>query len=1032
MEAVDMKLGGHNWSRLGITGKFSLAFTLMLVFQILITTTGYFSLVYIGKAEQRIRKSSAIEQLVLKMDQGLEKARRLQGNFFLKYQSIGLQAAHEEYAQPSVGEIAMVIMLSSKLKKLLFQSETDNLAEIDRTDVNLYLSLAERYAETSIEAVELISQRATPEKGVETQLKAVSRSLEKELKTVPDLWSTFIQADSSYKEYLASRQRFVMQSALNVLGELRLAVESETSFVSERKSTILGLVNTYEKLAVNLLDIDLAISGKLRDFNLQEKTVSPLSQKLIQLTQKEVQLAEYQIDHVHRMAAIIMLTTSLFAAFAVLYIARLMHYSITKRVLGLTTAAGEFSQGKLDVRVEEKGHDELGQLGIIFNKMAARLHDLVENLEKKVEQRTAELSASEQQFRHLLNDLPKIAVQGYDSERKAVYWNHASETLYGYSKDEAMGRKLEDLIIPDHMRENLIHAVQQWHNQDIAISATELTLRNKEGGNVPVYSSHVMQTNYQGEKTMYCIDIDLAELRLAQAEGRKSEFFYRQLFAHSTSGVAVYEATDDGQDFIFKDVNQAGEMIDRINREKVIGRSVTELFPGIKEYGLLQVFRKVWRTGEPEYHPVSFYKDDRLEGWRENRVYKMSTGEIVSVYNDITTQKQAEWDKQNMELQLQRAQKMEAIGLLAGSVAHDLNNILSAVVGYPELLLLDLPEDSKLRQPLEATKEAGERATAVVADLLTVARGVASVKEPKDLNVLVREYMGSPEFLKLQSHHPSVQFKRQLAAALPAILCSPVHVKKSIMNVVTNGAEAIEDSGTVTIATKSHFPEQKWAQEHGLELGEYVILSITDTGSGIQEKDLEHIFEPFYTKKVMGHQSGTGLGLSVVWNALQDHQGTVVVSSSVGTTTFELYFPATSETIAAIDKRGRDLHLQGKGEKVLVVDDEPQQRNLAGKMLELLGYQVICQESGEKAVAYIQDHQVDLVLLDMLMDPGINGRETYQRMIEIHPGLKAIIASGFSESDEVTAALAMGAGGFIQKPYSIDQLGQMVKAALYK
>jgi PAS domain S-box-containing protein len=1026
-----MEIGKQKWSRLGITGKFSLAFTLMLTFMMFIAATGYFSLLYIGKAEQKIRKSTAIEQLVLEMDRGLEKARRLHGNFFLQYQHIGLQAAHEAYMQPSVREIARVIMLSNKLKRILLLSDTSNLAEINRADVNLYLSSAERFAETSIEAVELMSKRAAPERGLEAQLQTVSLTLEKELKSFPDLWLTLTQASSNYKDYLVSRQRFLMQSTLNVLSELRLAVELKTSLAGGKKSSIFDLIDTYQELAANLLDVDLAISGKLRDFSLQEQTVSPLSQKLIQLTQKEVELAEQQIDHVHRVAVFIMLTTSLVAVFAILYIAKLMHNSVTRNILRLTAAAEAFSEGNLDVRVQEKSQDELGQLGVNFNKMAARLKDLVDNLERKVDQRTAELSASEQRFRHLVNDLPKVAVQGYDPERKVVYWNHACEMLYGYSEKEAVGRKLEELIIPAPMKDDIIQALQNWHKKDIAIPACEITLRNKDGRDVPVYSSHVMLTSYQGEKTMYSVDIDLAELKLAQEEGRKSDLFYRQLFAHSTSGVAVYEAIEDGRDFIFKDLNKAGEKIDRISRDEVIGRSVTELFPGLQEFGLLTVFRKVWQTGKPEYHPVSFYKDDRIEGWRVSRVYKMPSGEIVAVYDDITSQKQAEWDKQTMELRLQRAEKMEAIGLLAGGVAHDLNNILSAVVGYPELLLLDLPEDSELRQPLQATKEAGERATAVVADLLTVARGVASVKEPRDLNVLVLEYLESPEFLKLQSRHPYVQFRQQLAATLPPILCSPVHVKKSIMNLAINGAEAIEHAGIVTLSTRSHTPEHKWAHEHGLELMEYVVLSITDTGSGIQEKDLDHIFEPFYTKKVMGNLSGTGLGLSVVWNTMQDHQGAVVVSRSDSATTFDLYFPATYEIIPTPDKRARDMELQGKGEEILVVDDEPQQRDLARSMLTLLGYKVACQESGEKALVYLQGHQVDLVLLDMLMAPGLNGRQTYERMIEINPRQRAIIVSGFSESDDVKAALTMGAVGFIQKPYSIDQLGRAVKEGLH-
>jgi PAS domain S-box-containing protein len=1027
-----MKIFRIKWSRLGITAKFSLSFTLMLAFMMLIAATGYFSLLHIRKAEQKIRHSTTIEHLVLEMDRGLEKARRLHGNFFLQYQYIGLQAAHEAYAQPSVHEIAQVISQSSRLKNLLFNSETNNFAEINPADVNLYLSSAERFAKTSIEAVELVSQRAAPQRGLEAQLKAVSAELENELKSFPDLWSTHIQASSYYSEYLVSRQRFLMQSTLNVLTELRSNVVLETTLTIEKRSSIFKHIETYEKLAVNLLDVDLAINGKLHDFILQEQAVSPLSKRLKQLTQEEVELGERQIDYVHDMASFTMLTIAVLAAFVVLYIARLMHSSITRNVLQLTTAAGEFSRDNLDIRVQTNSQDELGQLGNIFNKMAARLKDLIENLEKKVEQRTAELSASEQRFRHLVKDLPKIAVQGYNKHRKVIYWNRASESLYGYSDKEAIGRKLEELIIPNSMKGDIIHATHNWFDNDIAPPAREITLQNKKGEDVPVYSSHVTLTDLHGEKTMYCVDIDLAELKLAQEEGRKSETFYRQLFTHSTSLLGVYEAVDNGRDFIFKDRNKAGEEITGISREESLGRSVTELFPAFEDFGFLESFRKVWHTGEPEYHPASFYKDARLEGWYDTRIYKLPSGEIVCLADDITTQKQDEEEKHAMELRLQRAQKMEAIGLLAGGVAHDLNNILSAIVGYPELLLLDLPQDSQLRQPLEATKEAGERATAVVADLLTVARGVASTKEPRDLNVLIREYLESPEFLNLKSCHPSIQFEQHLAVTLPAILCSPIHVKKSIMNLVINGAEAIEKEGTVSLVTRCHTPGKTWAHKHGLDPRDYVVLSISDTGSGIQEQDIDHIFEPFYTKKMMDNKSGTGLGLSIVWNAMQDHQGTVTVSRNDNTTTFDLHFPATDQKIPAPNKPVRDMRLQGKGETILVVDDEPQQLNLARRMLELLGYEVACQSSGENALVYLQDHQVDLVLIDMLMAPGMNGRQTYEQMAKLKPGQKAVIASGFSESDDVKAALNLGVGGFIQKPFSIDQLGRAIHSALHR
>ena len=219
------------------------------------------------------------------------------------------------------------------------------------------------------------------------------------------------------------------------------------------------------------------------------------------------------------------------------------------------------------------------------------------------------------------------------------------------------------------------------------------------------------------------------------------------------------------------------------------------------------------------------------------------------------------------------------------------------------------------------------------------------------------------------------------------------------------------------------------ALKYGINAGEYAILTVTDTGKGISEKDLEHIFEPFYTKKVMGI-SGTGLGLAVVWNSVLDHGGTVQVESSAQGTSFLLYFPVSAGEVRPKETNSGIEGLKGSGETILVVDDEPLQRDIASRMLQVLGYACVCAGSGEKAVAYLQENRVDLVLLDMLMDPGINGRQTFERIIRIHPYQKAVIASGFSESEEVKMTQRLGARGFIKKPYSIEQLGRALKEAM--
>jgi signal transduction histidine kinase len=381
------------------------------------------------------------------------------------------------------------------------------------------------------------------------------------------------------------------------------------------------------------------------------------------------------------------------------------------------------------------------------------------------------------------------------------------------------------------------------------------------------------------------------------------------------------------------------------------------------------------------------------------------------------------------EQQLHRAQKMEAIGMMAGGVAHDLNNILTGILGYPELLLLKLPEASPLRKPIEEIQASGQRAANIVADLLTVARGVATRQEPLDLNVLVAEFLESPECRTPLLLHPHITCHTSLRAENAIISCSSIHIKKTVMNLLNNGMEAVGAEGTVKITTENRQVSKEDAVEHGLLAGDYVVLRVEDNGHGIAEDDLEHIFEPFYSKKVMG-RSGTGLGLAIVWNTVHDHKGQIFVDSSKRGTCFKLYFPLCDhQQTVAVGQDEKPLPI-GSSERILVVDDEPQVRDLASQMLVILGYRVDVVRSGEEALAFLEKNEVDLVVLDMMMDPGMSGRQTYGEIVKLYPGQKAIIASGFSESDDVKATLALGAQGFIHKPYLMDQLGTAVKEAL--
>jgi len=404
------------------------------------------------------------------------------------------------------------------------------------------------------------------------------------------------------------------------------------------------------------------------------------------------------------------------------------------------------------------------------------------------------------------------------------------------------------------------------------------------------------------------------------------------------------------------------------------------------------------------------YTDDKTTG-------------VLLIAIDIT-------ERHHLEEQLRRDQKMKAIGLMAGGVAHDLNNILSGIVSYPELLLLKYPEDRGLRQPLKAIRKSGLLAAEVVSDLLTVARGVAARTEIVSPNDLIDEYVASPDFQQLESQYPLCSFEVNLHSRLHAISCSPIHVRKCLMNVVTNGVEAIKGSGILSIQTRNrrlHAPLAKGGEI--LAEGTYVVITIHDSGDGISANDIDHIFEPFYSKKNMG-RSGTGLGLAVVWNTMRDHDGAVHVSSDKNGTTFDLFFPAAPKHPEKKPEKISWQSHKGDGEKILIIDDEPSQRDIATKLLEQLGYSTYTVSSGEKALDYLKNESADILLLDMLMIPGMNGRQTYEQILQIHPGQKAIIVSGFADDEDVKKTIVMGAGAYITKPYTLQQLAVAVHKEL--
>lgn len=433
-------------------------------------------------------------------------------------------------------------------------------------------------------------------------------------------------------------------------------------------------------------------------------------------------------------------------------------------------------------------------------------------------------------------------------------------------------------------------------------------------------------------------------------------------------------------------------------------------------------------TIDSQFHELQKTRDQLEERVRQRTAELSKANE--KLIDEIEDRIRSEKERLQLESKLNRAQKMEAIGTLAGGVAHDLNNILSGIVSYPELILMDLPREDPLRSPILTIKSSGEKAVAIVQDLLTLARRGVSTQEPVDLNVLVRDFIRSPECEKILYDHPDVTIERCLSGDLGPMVGSRVHLFKTIMNLVSNAAEAMPGGGPVTIVTANQYIDTTIRGYDDVKEGEYLKLSVGDAGVGIPSGDLERIFEPFFTRKEMG-RSGTGLGMAVVWGTVKDHAGYIDVESALNQgTTFTLYFPMTRSATAKLADSISMEDYMGKGETVLVVDDVPEQRDIAARMLKRLGYKVETVPSGEAAVTHIRKQSVDIVLLDMIMPQGMDGLETYREILDIHPEQKVVIASGFSETDRVTEAQRLGAGPYVKKPYSIEKIGLAIRNEL--
>jgi len=512
---------------------------------------------------------------------------------------------------------------------------------------------------------------------------------------------------------------------------------------------------------------------------------------------------------------------------------------------------------------------------------------------------------------------------------------------------------------------------------------------------------------------------------------KESEEKYRNILESIEDG---YFEVDTAGNFTF--FNEATCKMLGYPKEELMGMNNRQYMNAETARNIYRAFNALYRTGNvARILDSKMIRKDGSECFIQMVVSpihneKGKTVGFRGIARDITERIRTDKEKKQLEARLQQAEKMEAIGTLAGGVAHDLNNVLSGLINYPELLLMDLSQDSPLIKPIKMIQKAGERATAIVQDLLTLARRGVAVSEVIHLNQIIVDSLASPEHEKIKTLFPEIKIDLELDENLMNMMGSPVHLSKSLMNIITNAAEAMPDGGKITIKTQNQYLDRPVRGYDDIKEGEYIVLSVVDTGVGISAEDIKRIFEPFYTKKVMG-RSGSGLGMAVVWGTVKDHKGYIDVESREGSgSTFRLYFPVTREQLVfEYEECSIDQYI-GHGESILIVDDVDEQREIAAEILKKLEYSVACVPSGEAAVQYLKSHSVDLVVLDMIMDPGIDGLETYKQILAINPDQKAIIASGYSETDLVKEAQQLGAGPYLKKPYTTREIGLAVYSEL--
>lgn len=620
------------------------------------------------------------------------------------------------------------------------------------------------------------------------------------------------------------------------------------------------------------------------------------------------------------------------------------------------------------------------------------------------------LELAEKKYKDLVENVNDV-IYAINIDGVVTYISPAVEQLSSYQSEEIIGRRFIEFIHPED-RERIKRSFEGKENGNV--NQFEYRVKTKSGdtrwlrsSSRPIHSDGKF-VGIQGVLT------DITEARKAEAALRENEEKYRTLFEESRD--MIYITTAEG-DVI--DVNQAASDVLGYSKEELLRMNVKELYVDLK---LREQFQKeIERKGAVKDFQVNlFAKDGSIKTCLITSTARFDNfGNLLGyhgIVRDVTQEKL-------LQEELRRAYRLESAGKLAGQIAHDFNNLLSPLAAYPALIREELPDDHSAHSLLDEMEFTANKIAEINQQLLTLGRRGHYNLEPIDLNELVHQVVMT------QQLPVSIEVKEELASGLFVIKGGEAQLTRALVNLINNAAEAMNDKGTLYLKTENVYLDVPLVGYKTINRGEYVCLSVTDTGNGIAPEIIDRVFDPFFTTKTMDRQRGSGLGLSVVHSIVEDNKGYITVDSSERGTTFSLYFPVARE----YEKYSKEDHTEIKQgyEQILIVDDDPMQRKVLSQLLQRFGYQVDAVSSGEEAVQHVRHHSPDLLLLDMVMD-GIDGTETYRQILEFKPGQKAILLSGYAMSERVRQALSLGAGSFISKPIMPQTLTRTVRSVLNK